>query len=283
MKICAISDIHYPYNKFNLDSSIELMRNSDVLVIAGDISHNLMDYKKVLGKFNRLKILKLIVLGNHDIYCQKIDDSFRKIESLEEICKQNKFHLLDKSPLIKDDIGFIGNIGWYDYQFAQLESDLEIVVLKDGKSKRIKINEMNEEDLSAKNYIIPSLSDSSIIWNDIRYINWRFDDKEFLNLQLENLRRDLEEISPKVKKIVYVSHHIPIKEFVYKKENDKIWGVFNAYQGSPELGRIVFSDPKLRLLICGHSHIPDHIKIGNIDCYNVSTEFNQLKPVIVNI
>ena len=83
MKICAISDIHYPHNEPNLMKDIEQMGDSDVIVIAGDISHNIFDYETVLKRFNRLKALKLVVLGNHDIYCNKKEDSFEKIERLQ--------------------------------------------------------------------------------------------------------------------------------------------------------------------------------------------------------
>ena len=143
---------------------------------------------------------------------------------------------------------------------------------------------MDEEDFSAKDYIfdLPK-GRRRVVWNDIRYIKWKFNDQGFLSHQLKKLETDLKTVSKSSDKIVYVSHHIPIKEVVYEKPQSPNWSLFNAYQGSPDLGRLAFSNSKLRAIICGHSHIPDYKKVENVKCYNVSTRFGALKPTFIEI
>jgi len=281
MKICAISDLHHPHNQALVEHYKPQMKASDVIVIAGDISSDETKYAEVLKSFREFKGLKITVLGNHDLYTEPYEDSFDKIRRLEEICTENGFHLLDTTPVV-GDVSFVGNIGWYDYQFAYTNIQTPVAILKSGEAKTKLLTEFTDEDFAAKNYLISNGRLRRHIWEDINHIHWNFSDKEFLALQAENLRKQLQKVS-QAKQIVYVSHHIPIPEFIYSRNEDPVWSLFNAYQGSPELGKIAFSDPRLRLVICGHSHIPNNTKIGNVDCHDVSHELGMLRPRFIEI
>jgi len=280
MKVSATSDIHHPKNASKLESAIAEMTDSDVVVIAGDISYDVRTYSRVLNKFRHLAATKVTVLGNHDLYVGTDGDSLEKVALLADICRRNDFHLLDESPLIIGDVAFVGNIGWYDYQFAQKKSDEEVIVLGKDKVYSTTINRMDDADFEAKRYRVRG---TTTTWQDRGYIHWDFSDKEFLELQLRKLKHNLEEVSPKVNKIVYVSHHIPIWQFVRVKADDPQWGLFNAYQGSPRLGEVALANPKLAAIICGHSHLYGSTKIGNVDCYDVSREFGELVKIDIAI
>ncbi|MFH1358830.1 MAG: metallophosphoesterase [archaeon] len=285
MEICAISDIHHPYNDDNLNRAIEQMHRCDVVVIAGDVSSYPLKYKRVLDRFKGVDAVKLAVLGNHDVYCSDGEDSYERIGELEKICDSCGFHLLDKSPVVVGDVGFVGNMGWYDYQFAQKDSDEVIFGVRGSRIYEIRVRDMDDFDFSHKHYFFRGSDsrDYSAIWNDIRFVKWRFSDREFLDTQVQRLKQDIEVVSPKVDKLVYVSHHVPIKEFIYEKPEDIQWSVFNAYQGSPELSKAAFSDLKLRAVICGHSHIPNYVRINNVDCHDVSNSFGKLQPVFLSV
>jgi predicted phosphodiesterase len=283
MKISAVSDIHGSYNAAQLDEAVREMKNSDAVVVAGDLTENINRYEAILQKFNGINGLKVAVLGNHDLYAKRDEDSYAKIGLLDEVCRRNDFHLLDSAPVVKDGVGFVGNIGWYDYQFAQKEPDCELIV-NNAEWRGARLSQMTDEDFSVKDYVFfDGETLSRGCWNDGNYINWQFSDKDFLRMQVDKLGEDMDRVSDEVDKIVYVSHHIPIDEFVYKRSDDSKWSLFNAYQGSPELGEVAFSNPKLELLITGHSHIPDFKRVGNVPCYNVSYELGKLKPVFMEV
>jgi predicted phosphodiesterase len=95
MKICAISDVHYPQNRESLKEAVSMTNNADALVIAGDISDDLEHYDEVLKHFSRFGGLKTAVLGNHDLYAIPGSDSYQKFRDLDEICRENDFYLLD--------------------------------------------------------------------------------------------------------------------------------------------------------------------------------------------
>ncbi len=278
MKISAISDIHYPENESQLEKVAREISDSNVLVIAGDISSDVLDYGKVLREFKGFEGAKIAVLGNHDLYVGEKGDSIKKMKTLSGICERNGFHLLDDSPVIIGRVGFVGNIGWYDYQFAQRECEEKVCFFNNGSQRDIKVSEMTDEDFKVKVYrFCTNGRKYEMSWADVKYIKWNYDDKEFLELQLEKLQKNLEDVSPKVNGIVYVSHHIPIWNFIYQKPRNPEWSVFNAYQGSPRLGEVALSCPKLSAIICGHSHIPNQARVGNVACYDVSRDFGELK------
>ncbi|MBR9704675.1 hypothetical protein GOV12_04635 [Candidatus Pacearchaeota archaeon] len=280
MKITALSDIHYPHNEQQVEESLESMTDSDVVVIAGDISHDITEYENVLRRFLKLSAKKLVVLGNHDLWTEKGKDSFKKMKKLHRICKRNDFHLLDSGPLVIDGIGFVGNIGWYDYSFAQTKGDEEFVGIVPRKRKYMgrekKVKDFEDKDFFEKLFVFRN--NQHVYWNDRDYINWKYTDKEFLDLQLKKLEKHLRRIEKKCDKIVFVSHHVPIRDFIYEMPEDSKWGIFNAYQGSPELGNLTFSNPKLSAVISGHSHIPNQVFVNGVNCYDVSHELGFLKP-----
>ncbi|MBR9704678.1 hypothetical protein GOV12_04650 [Candidatus Pacearchaeota archaeon] len=311
MKITALSDIHYPHNEKQLDDSLESMVDSDVIVIAGDISHDLEEYELVLSRFSGLACKKLIVIGNHDLYTEDGSDSYRKIKVLNRICKRNDFHLLDSGPLVIDGVGFVGNIGWYDYSFAQgrdHENQLpqiefvgncdysghklfqiqdineEVLVYpndEEKSSRSVRIRDLTDSDFSQKSFIFRDKKNHYI--NDSDFIHWKFSDKEFLDLQLGKLSKHLRKVEKKCDKIIYVSHFVPIWNFIYSDGCDSVKRVFNAYHGSPELGNLAFSNDKLAAIISGHTHHPNQVRVNDVMCYDVSYRLRQLKPTQIVI
>jgi len=275
MIISAISDIHSPENRGQLNQAIARMQDSDVIIIAGDISSNPKQYQRVLKKFRGLKARKLAVLGNHDLYVQKGKDSFQKARLLERICKEQDFHLLDTSPLIHQGTAFVGNMGWYDYTFAPRIKSEPFQVL--GRGSRT-LDTMTDEDFAVKCF---SFNGTPVSWADRYHIHTQFSDKEILEHTAHKLQADIKAVEEKADKIVYVTHHVPIPQFVY--DGDILWKVFNAYQGSPELGKVAFSSPKLRAVICGHSHIKGYTKIKDVECFDVSREFGDLEATDIKI
>lgn len=260
MKITATSDLHYPFLDYH-----ELFKSkSDLIVIAGDISSYSHVFEEAIKTF-RTSTPIVAVLGNHDLYTEG-EDSFLVAEKLKFECKKYNIHLLDDKPFIFHDTAFVGNIGWYDYSFADINSEQIIGVDNVKGIKFKKACEITEEDFAQKSFYHGNQSKT---WMDKKFIHTNLKDKQILDIQLNKLERDLMFAEKNADKIVYVSHHVPISDFIYSR--DLLWNVFNAYQGSAKLGDTALKNNKVKCIISGHSHIPNK-RTKFTPCYDVSSE-----------
>jgi predicted phosphodiesterase len=98
MRIFAISDIHIDFqeNQSWIDALSEIEYKYDVLLLAGDVCHNLKRLRKSLQrirtKFHRL----FFVPGNHDLWIrgEKFQNSLEKFEVIIQFCKENDISII---------------------------------------------------------------------------------------------------------------------------------------------------------------------------------------------
>ncbi|MBI1969731.1 metallophosphoesterase [Candidatus Woesearchaeota archaeon] len=278
LKILTTADLHYPWCKGRFSQLEQKAAQSDaaVLVVAGDTED---PYS--LHIFDQFKRTKLVTAGNHDLWVSRpSENSFEKYRQLGNVYARYGFHFLDEKPMVVEDVGFVGNIGWYDYSFRMeriARSDIEEIFVN-GKP----FHELTEEDYAKGVFqIIEGMRADLFVWNDKQYIHWRFTDKEFLEQCLEKLERDIREIEPSVDQICAVIHHIPFEGLVKRNPSDVGWTVGNAYVGSARIGELLLSHPKVRTVITGHTHIPRVIQVGHITAHNVSRPYG--KPELTEI
>ena len=171
MKIFATADLHYtPKRKQEMEKlALDLKQSkADVFILAGDISSlNDEHATECLSHFDSWDGLKLAVPGNHDVWAIPGSNSvLRYTQTLPAIFKQHNFHLLDQGPVIKQDIGFVGNMGWYDYSFRITdEHPRDPIVLQPNGPKKLK--DVTSEEYANKWF---DLSKDRIaqqfMWND---------------------------------------------------------------------------------------------------------------------
>lgn len=251
MRIAAVSDLHVlpDGQDRNLLQAIQQRVEDlqpDVFVIAGDIS----DYLKVL--VDSLSLLhvqgckNLYVAGNHDIWFEHNGGpgSLEKYShEIGAICKRKGFLHIPDQPYVTEDTAFVGSIGWYDYSFRQPELDIKI------------------EHYEQKEY-------RGAVWYDLFRVDWSFNDIEATNLFNQKLEYDLQTLPNSIKRIVYVSHHLPFRDLtVYK--NRLPWDFHSAFMGAESSGRILLNDERIVLSISGHSHVRNLIKVGTITAMTV--------------
>ena len=92
MRVFALSDIHVDYDE-NLRWIENLPRNeyaNDVLIIAGDISHDRELFVRALGELRSRFCRVFFVPGNHDLWLRASDSgtSLDKCEQLLAVCRQ---------------------------------------------------------------------------------------------------------------------------------------------------------------------------------------------------
>jgi predicted phosphohydrolase len=300
MNIVAVSDLHYPRHKNHLEKVAKKICESgaDVLILGGDISEIRDEYyHHCLALFDRFKGIKVATVGNHDLWVPEGYDSYQRYrEWFPELFKQYGFHYLDGQarPFVYKNVAFVGNVGWYDYSFRQIElpSSHNVLVGYADKAKKKRIykpwSKLNEEDYARKVLLYTSIKDKKLLvvtWNDVAGISWTYSDSTFCNLMLEHLETQLNwcQQSSHIEKIVSVTHHIPFKEGV-KERVDPGLAYSNAYMGNHRMGKLLLDYPKVKIALWGHSHswMDRNFQISHIQGINMSfspilEEFVQLE------
>ncbi|HIE30016.1 TPA: hypothetical protein EYP66_22355 [Candidatus Poribacteria bacterium] len=237
MRIAVTSDIHTdvtPTNRRIVEHLVNAAEEiqPDVLVICGDISASLVQFSQNLLAFQKLnsQCHKLFVAGNHDIWVDKksIITSEQKYLTITEICSECDFHHLGGKPIIIDDVGFCGTIGWYDYSFRQERYKIPI------------------ERYESKWY-------GNSIWNDVNYAKWSCSDIKLAHRFETELQTQIDSIKNQVSQIIVATHHLPFQESVIYK-GSLPWDFFNAFMGSKGLGEIYLNEPLVTFALFGHTH-----------------------------
>lgn len=134
MKVDYISDLHIDQNAYGytydnkpinvrIDSFIDNLcelRNSDIIVIAGDIANDNVQTKSTLRSLRRYYKHVIFVPGNHDHWI--IRKSFNTSEDrIRELVKSNTdtgVHILYGNTIEIDGIVFGGSTGWNDFRYG---------------------------------------------------------------------------------------------------------------------------------------------------------------------
>ncbi len=187
MRIGLTSDIHTdfsPANRKVVSHLVDLAGNAelDVFIICGDISPDSMTFSRTLLAFHNIddRCKKLFVAGNHDIWVINGNiniTSHDKYLLITRLCKECGFHHLGDKPIVINNIGFCGNIGWYDYSY---------------KSDKFNIP---EKDYISKTY-------GTSVWNDVNYAKWNADDYQMARYFATNLKEQIDSIKDISSKII---------------------------------------------------------------------------------
>lgn len=305
MRICAAADFHLSSaNWQHCERVARTMCDSgaDVIVLAGDIATGSeKHYRKLLRLFANFSGSKLFVPGNHDLWSAAFrpDTPRRYRESLRRIVEAHGFHYLPGSPVVVDGIGFVGTVGWYDYDFRQLRTPrpgLTVSPLSAQRTRRgIQVRprpgreDVSWEDLEPADYAGHALvwSDDNVwkelLWNDALYVRWGLPDPEVTRLLAQELARDVNVIEARVDQWVGVLHMVPFSELAGGDAEDVETAYVRAFAGSPIFGHLFFSHPKCRLVLCGHRHHRQVVSIGHIVAANCSVGTRTGGPLLLTI
>ena len=247
MKIGLISDLHTdvtPFNKALVPHLIEAVKTAelDVFVLAGDLARHLVQLSETLNAFHLADLTceKLFVPGNHDIWATETTDvtSEQKCEIISTLCHECGFHPLMEAPFIKEQIGFCGTIGWYDYSFAP-----------DGY------------DFSDAEYAEKTLMGA--VWNDKRYAKWSDTDCAIARRFEMDLKTQIAAVRNDTSRIIVVTHHVPFRECI-RYRGELPWDFFRAFMGSKRLGECCLEEPRVTHVLFGHTHRAVDMQIDNI-------------------
>lgn len=209
MKVKLLSDIHLEHSHFSIPYDGE-----DVLVLAGDISPDFREGVEMVEEYLRKSdtVHVVFVLGNHDYHTHTIKETCDFWKEL----KCDRFHFLQDSKIVLNDVCFYGATFWTD------------------------IHKMNSEKV---NLCKSKIDDYKLIRNFSPYNSCfnHISSKMMLEIFLENT---LEE------KVVVISHYLPSYKSIDKRfENSDL----NCAFASTDLDSVI-RHPKVKYWFHGHTH-----------------------------
>jgi putative phosphoesterase len=265
MKLAASCDIHYDLlhfeesrRDFELFLESLISEKADVLILAGDIvGLGWSKLKECLDLFQPAAPQRMMVFGNHDYWCGD-KNSLHHLNRLEKIIEESGFFLLDKAPVKLNDVGFAGNCGWYDYSLASVPAP-------------------SGAAYERKEFF------GHIVWNDANFIELNMSDREYTEILINKLEKDITSLENQVDSIITVTHHLAFREMLTEKPGDIVWTFNNAFMGSHKLGAMLLLHPKVNYHICGHSHNPRRVKKGRLESINPGSTYTHKRYIILDI
>lgn len=289
MRIIITSDLHYNVARSRGPTEAiarEICTSGgDVLLFVGDsASTDLSVLDQVLGLFESFKGVKLLVAGNHELWTIGGADSLAKYErEVAESCRRNGVHYLDASPIRLGDIGFVGNVGWYDFSFrpAAMRIPLRFYRHKVAPGAAACL-EKHRHLLAEDTDVPPAAREVTSRWMDGERVRLPMGDVEFTQALACKLRRHLEEIDAQVDRIIVGLHHLPFAELVPRTIIPN-WAFAGGFLGSELFGETLLEFPKISHVFCGHSHREMTCRKGHLFCKSIGSTYRAKQYEVLEI
>ncbi len=243
MRIAVTSDIHIDKNGPELCELIaDRVRQlrADALIVAGDVATSPTVLLQSFLTLRESAPSVYFVAGNHDIWSHptlhaKGQHSWWRLDTLlPALCSEAGIHNLDAAPAELDGVAFVGTLGWWDLSTRDPELPAPLEAYRRGEYAGLR-------------------------WMDHTYTHFPDEAGRALlpeavaALLRERLRAQL--ASCTASRIVAVTHMVAFPEQLHKKAHAG-WRFAQAFIGHLGLGEVIAADSRVRLAVCGHTHIP---------------------------
>ena len=290
MKVLVSADLHYDIARSRGPAEGLIAEACDIggdaIVLVGDTAGaRLGPLADALDLLNDFGGRKLMVPGNHCLWCRDEDDSLDRYERIiPELAGRHGFEVLDTAPVVCGPVGFVGSVGWYDYSFADEELGIPKAFYE------AKVSPGAASQMSSLRHLLSEyrneISDRALAlrarWMDGRYVKLPMSDLEFCQLLADKLAAQLADLAREVDRIVAFMHHLPFAELVPKDRPDRS-AFAAAYLGSGIFGRVLLACPKVTHIYCGHSHWHGRENIGGVEVVNVGSTYTHKRLEILEI
>jgi predicted phosphodiesterase len=129
MRVFALSDLHVDYDvnsRWLKDLSTADYR-ADVLIVAGDVTHQLQRlgecFEILAGRFRRV----LFVPGNHDLWVLAERAAKTSLQKFDEVVRVATASGASLDAFHADGVSIFPLLGWYDYSFGEPDEHLRTV------------------------------------------------------------------------------------------------------------------------------------------------------------
>lgn len=280
--IVATADLHYDISRSRKPTE-QIARDicrmdADALVLVGDSAGaDLNILRDCLRLFDGFAGRKLFVPGNHCLWRpDEREDSLARYErTVPAVAAEAGFVVLDHEPQIVGHVGLVGSIGWYDYSFRDrtlgIPLDFYRAKVAPGAARyyndtHAELLERHADQLDDRHYAITTR------WMDGQFVRLGMSDEAFTERLAERLSRQLAALAPKVERIAAFLHHLPFAELVPPDRPAK-FAFAAAYMGSARFGEALLREPKVRNVLCGHSHWPARHVIDGVEVVNIGSTY----------
>ncbi len=279
--VAIIGDLHYPrpeaVNALVKASGVK----PDLLILAGDFldipyQHLVRKFVRLIGKLGFKSVA--VIMGNHEHYLSKRAkerrvDSLSQVERLAELLSEHGIKIigLSEEPLEVDNLYIAGSTGWYDYTFSPDTYDI-----RDFENCNPYGVSLRQLELCERRYVwlCPKW------WRrDCLYIRLPISNEEYVKINVNRVKAQLEAIPSKSKKII-VYHHVPRKELITLYGDERDFDI--AYAGSTRLDEPV-KEYDIKIVVYGHIHERSKSRIQRINgiTYVNSYPYNNAIKVLV--
>jgi len=240
MRIVITADLHYrPAHRRRHLAFAERIAHQrpDCLILAGDIGHPLRLFRRALELFEPLSCLKLLVTGNHDLYCSEYGSRTLWESILPGAIRDAGFIWLEEETVRLGDLGVCGTMGWYDYSTS-------------------------EPELALPDDAYPLLK--PLVNHDADYIDWPWSDRAMARYLVRGFARRLADLegNPSVRRILVVTHMPIFDEAIPSYPACERLSLLRAYMGNLALGEMVRLSEKVTHVVSGHLHRSGHFRIA---------------------
>ncbi len=276
MRLLITADLHYNHGKSKAlaDDIIAQMNaagGDGVLVVGDTAAADGGAFEQCLSRFT-LKGPKLVVAGNHELWTNGPDSYSLLHETFPARAAAIGWQWLQDEPFIAGEIAIVGNVGWYDYSFAQpsLNIPKRFYEQKVSPGAAERFEEFaflfdRTDDLT------PETREIVARWNDGRHVKLGRSDVAFLDELLLQLGTQLDSLS-RQRQVIAAVHHLPFRELLPPPHSAQ-WDFAKAYLGSEAIGKLLLKYANLTHLFCGHSHMPTDQQIGHIHAINIGSGY----------
>ncbi|MHC4984641.1 MAG: metallophosphoesterase, partial [Planctomycetota bacterium] len=290
MRILITADLHYDIARSRRPTEQLAQRavaaGGDTLVLVGDTAgRDLQPLRECLRLFDGFVGRKLLVPGNHCLWCADQEDSIERYESLlPAAAAECGFAVLDHEPVVVGTVGLVGSVGWYDYSFRDHSLEMPLAFyrakLTPGAAGRLDgyedLLETHRDELTERHMSM------GIRWMDGQHVRLPMADEAFADLLARRLADQLADVSARAERIVAFLHHVPFAEIVPAGGSERV-AFAAAYMGAETMGRMLLRWPKLTDVYCGHSHWPTRRRIGSLNVINVGSTYVQKRLEVLDL
>jgi predicted phosphodiesterase len=290
MRLLVTADIHYnqPKSKALADPLIAEMNaiEADCLLLVGDTAGSDGDaLERCLSSFS-FAGPKLFVAGNHELWTSGSDSYSIFTKSLPDRVRKLGWHWLQSEPFVLNDarghVGIVGSIGWYDYSFAWpalgIPQRFYAAKISPGAAERFS----EFASLFEESSDIPDAARQIVArWNDGRYVKLGRSDDAFLDELLSSLEVQLTGLAH-VPRIVVATHCVPVAELLPPTGRAQ-WDFARAFLGSGRLGELTMHFPNVKQILCGHSHFPVDLSIGQTRLTNIGSGYREKTYQLIDV
>lgn len=229
---------------------------SQVLVIAGDISNNVMVSKDVVVAAAAEYEFVVVVDGNHDHYDNDMSvDAGQQLLATLLSPYPNVYYLKHDSVFAHKGVAFFGAVGWYDFKAFE---DRGIWASTAKRAWHTYSNDSRYPDFSGRQ--VESLAAEQAI-NMAEQVRQANDDDG-------------------IESIVLVTHMSPRADIMEWKPSNTIWNALTPSYVNTEMKQVLDADSKgkIRYWIYGHTHTRQMIEINGVVYANNARGYPRENP-----